>query len=104
MIDLFFDLPLLVTGPAIIGFLCLFAIAGVYFVRRQVLPRLRIGVEDSEFTGAMMQCVMVFYGLALALIAVTVFQTYSDVSKVVSSEASALNAIYRDVSSYPQPV
>ena len=73
-------------------------------VRRRVLPRLRIQVEDSEFTGAMMQCVMVFYGLAVALIAVSVWQTYSDVSKIVSGEATALDALYRDVSSYPEPI
>jgi hypothetical protein len=51
-----------------------------------------------------MQCVMVFYGLAVALIAVNVSQTYSDVSKIISGEASALNALYRDVSSYPEPI
>ena len=77
---------------------------GLLVVRRRVLPRLRIHVEDSEFTGAMVQCVMVFYGLAVALIAVSVSQTYSDVSKVVSGEATALNALYRDVSSYPEPI
>ena len=49
----------------------------------------------------MLQSVMVFYGLAVALIAVSVWQTYSDTSKVVSSEATALAALYRDVSSYP---
>jgi hypothetical protein len=99
-----FDLPLLIAGPAIVGSLCLFAIGGLLIVRRRVLPRLRIHIEDSEFTGAMMQCVMVFYGLAVALIAVSVSQTYSDVSKVISAEASALNALYRDVSSYPEPI
>ena len=52
----------------------------------------------------MLQSVMVFYGLAVALIAVTVFQTYSDTSKVVTGEATALNALYRDVSSYPEPI
>jgi hypothetical protein len=52
----------------------------------------------------MLQSVMVFYGLAVALIAVSVFQTYSEASKVVTGEATALNAIYRDVSSYPEPI
>jgi hypothetical protein len=104
MFEFLFDLPLVITGPAIVASLCLFAVVGLLVVRRWVLPRLRIHVEDSEFTGAMMQCVMVFYGLAVALIAVSVSQTYSDVSKVVSAEASALNALYRDVSSYPEPI
>lgn len=104
MFEFLFDLPLLITGPAIVGSLCLFAIAGLLVVRRRVLPRLRIHVEDSEFSGAMVQSIMVFYGLAVALIAVSVFQTYSDISKIISGEASALNAIYRDVSSYPEPI
>jgi hypothetical protein len=104
MFEFLFDLPLAITGPAILGSLCLFALGGLLLVRRRVLPRLRIRAEDSEFTGAMMQCVMVFYGLAVALIAVSVSQTYSDASKIVSGEASALNALYRDVSSYPEPI
>jgi len=104
MFDFLFDLPLLVTGLAIVGILCLFANGGLLLVRRRMLPRLRVQVADSEFTGAMMQCVMVFYGLAVALIAVSVWQTYSDVSKIVSGEASALNALYRDVTSYPEPI
>jgi hypothetical protein len=104
MPDFLFQLPLAVSGPMIIGGLCLFAIGGLLLVRRWVLPRLRIHVDDSQFAGAMMQCVMVFYGLAVALIAVNVSQTYSDVSKIVSDEASALNALYRDVTSYPEPI
>jgi hypothetical protein len=104
MLEFLFDVPLAITGPAIVGSLCLFAVVGLAMVRRCLLPRLRIRVDDSEFTGAMIQCVMVFYGLAVALIAVNVSQTYSDVSKVVSAEASALNALYRDVSSYPEPI
>ena len=99
-----FDLPLLITGPAIIGSLWLFAVIGLLVVRRRVLPHLRICEDDSQFSSGMMQAVMVFYGLAVALIAVSVWQTYSDTSKIISGEASALNALYRDVTSYPEPI
>lgn len=102
MFEFVFDYPLIV-GPAIIAVLCLFAVLGLLFVRRRVLPRLSVVGADSEFTGAMLQSVMVFYGLAVALIAVTVFETYSDTTKVVTEEATALNALYRDVTSYPEP-
>ena len=104
MFDSIFDIPLWITGPAIIGVLCLFAVLGLLLVRRVVFPRLRVEAGDSEFTGAMLQSVMVFYGLAVALIAVTVFQTYSDTTKIVDQEAIAVNAIYRDVTSYPDPI
>jgi hypothetical protein len=104
MLEFFFDLPLAISGPAIVATLCLFGLAGMLFVRRRVLPRLRVRIEDSEFSGAMLQSVMVFYGLAVALIAVNVSQTYSDTAKVVTGEATALNALYRDVTSYPEPI
>jgi Protein of unknown function (DUF4239) len=104
VLEFLFDLPLPITGSAILAALCLFAIGGLVVVRRRVLPRLRIDVADSEFSGSLMQSIMVFYGLAVALIAVSVWQTYSDVSKIVSGEATAVAALYRDVSSYPEPI
>jgi Protein of unknown function (DUF4239) len=104
MPDFIFDLPLLITGPAIVLLLCLYGAGGMVFVRRYVLPRLRIHLEDSEFSGAMLQAVIVFYGLAVALIAVSVWQSYSDASKIISQEATTLAALYRDVTSYPQPI
>src|SRR3954471_20458184 len=103
MSDFLFQLPLAITGPAIILFLCLYAVGGLTLIRRRVLPRLRVHPEDSECTRAMVQAIMVFYGLALALIAVSVWQTYSDVGKIVSQEATAVAALYRDVSGYAEP-
>jgi len=99
-----FDIPLYIMGPLLIGALCLFTVLGLVFVRRYVLPRLRIDHHDSHFSGAIVHSVMVFYGLAVALIAVNVFETYSDVSKIVSGEATQLAALYRDVSGYPEPI
>src|SRR3954452_19401007 len=98
------DAPLIVLGPAIIGSLAVAALVGLLLVRRFVLPRLRVTEGDSEFSGAMVQSIMVFYGLALALIAVNVWQTYNDVSRTVSLEATSFAALYRDVSGYPEPI
>ncbi len=104
MPDFLFDLPLALTGPAIIGGLCLFALTGFLLVRRFVLPHLRVSVDDGQWSGSVVQCMMVFYGLAAALIAVNVLQNYSNVSNIVSNEATALGGLYRDVSGYPQPI
>lgn len=104
MIKDLFDLPLMVIGPAIILSMVLFGVAGLFVNRRIVLPYVTIRIQDSEFTGAIAQSVMVFYGLAAGLIAVNVFQTYSEVERITSREATALAALYRDVSNYPEPV
>jgi hypothetical protein len=98
------DAPLAILGPAVILALSLASLVLLLLVRRYVLPRLRVKESDSEFIGAMVQSVMVFYGLALALTAVNVWQTYNDVSKTVSLEATAFAALYRDVSGYPEPL
>src|SRR5688572_23258512 len=98
------DAPLVVLGPTIILGLSVASLVPLLLVRRYVLPRLRVTASDSEFVGAMVQSVMVFYGLALALIAVNVWQTYNEVSAIVSHEATAFAALYRDVSGYPEPI
>jgi len=103
MLEAMFDLPLGLAGPAIVLGLVAFALGGLRLVRRVVLPRLRISEADSDFSGSLMQAVMVFYGLAVALIAVSVWQSYDDVSKLVSQEATAIAALHRDVSGYPEP-
>ena len=94
-----FNTPLWIVGLIAVGALCTFAMVGLEIVRRQVVARLRVGVEDSEFTATMVQCVMVFYGLAVALIAVSVWETHSSVSDTVSLEASRLSELYRDAGS-----
>src|SRR4051794_8256652 len=98
------DAPLVILGPAIIGSLAITALIFLLLVRRFVLPHLRVTEGDSEFSGAVVQSIMVFYGLAVALIAVNVWQTYNDVSKTVSLEAISFAALYRDVSGYPEPI
>src|SRR4051794_15149697 len=97
------DAPLVILGPAIILSLAAAALIFLLLVRRFVLPRLRVTEADSEFSGAIVQSIMVFYGLALALIAVNVWQTYNDVAHTVSAEAISFTTLYRDVSGYPEP-
>src|SRR5258705_11990469 len=99
-----FDLPLFVTGPVLITLLCLYAWGGVRLTRRLIHPRLTIHSEDSHFIGTMVHTVAVFYGLAVALITVTVWETYSDVSHIVSNEATAIATLWRDLGGYPETV
>lgn len=104
MPDFIFDLPLYVTSLLIVTVFCAFSLLGLEVVRRVVLPRLRVTGDDSEFIGAMVQAIMVFYGLAVALIAFSVWETHSQVADNVSLEASRVAEAYRDVSSYPEPL
>lgn len=104
MFDFLFDLPLVIVGPAIILSLCAFALSGLAIFDRYILPRMKFGHEESAFTSAMIQAVMIFYGLAVALVAVNVWGNHSEAARTISQEASAVASLYRDVSSYPEPV
>jgi len=104
MFDFIYKMPLLISGVAIIAVLCVLSVAVLLATRRFVLPHLQLEHEHSGFIGTMVQSVMVFYGLAVALIAVSVWETHSEASSIVSHEASALASLYRDVSGYPDSI
>ena len=104
MFDFLYDLHLAVVGAAILILLCAFALGGLAIFSRYILPRLKLGPEESVFTSAMMQAVMVFYGLAVALIAVSVWQTHTDAGATISREATAVGVLYRDMGGYPEPL
>ena len=98
-----FDAPLWLVGPGLVVLLVGISMVGLSIVRARIMPRLHVTHEDSHFVAPMVHSIMVFYGLVLALIAVNVFETYSECSKIVSTEATAIAMLYRDVSSYPEP-
>jgi hypothetical protein len=104
MFDFLFDLHLAVVGAAILILLCAFALGGLAIFSRYILPRLKLGPEESVFTSAMMQAIMVFYGLAVALIAVSVWQTYTEAGATTSREATAIGVLFREMGGYPEPV
>jgi hypothetical protein len=101
--NLLFDLPLILTGPALIFVLASASVLGLNWFRKHRLPGLRYGEGDTDFLVAMVTSIMVFYGLAAALTAVHVSDTYEKVKDITAREASSLAVLYRQVSEYPEP-
>ena len=97
-----YDLPLWIVGIVMVVFLCGLAAVGLRFARRRVLPRFEFTEGDGHFTGTIVHSIMVFYALAVAMIAITVWETYDAAAKIVSQEATALATLYRNVSTYPE--
>ncbi|HEV7473209.1 MAG TPA: DUF4239 domain-containing protein [Pyrinomonadaceae bacterium] len=77
---------------------------GLYLARRFLLPHLRFHDGVNDAISGTVQAIGVFYGITVGLIAVGVWNTHSNAQDVVSKEAAAIGALYRDVSGYPQPV
>ena len=98
-----YDLPLWLIGVVLVVVLCGLAAAGLRFASRRILPRYQITEGDGHFTSTMVHSVMVFYALTVAMIAITVWETYDEAGKTASAEATALGVLYRDASSDPEP-
>lgn len=77
---------------------------GLFLARRFILPNLRFHDGVNDAISGTVQAIGVFYGITVGLIAVGVWNTHSNAQDVVSKEAAAIGALYRDVTGYPQPV
>ena len=91
-------LALIITG-AFVGFSWI----GAVLIRPILRAFLRKRADINDLIGYMLSCFGVFYGLLLGLLAVAAYQNFSSVETIVSKEASALSALSRDVSAYPEP-
>jgi hypothetical protein len=102
--DFLYQWPLALVGLLLFVILIGGAELVLALVRRHLLPKLGFGERHGDFGAAMINSMMVFYGLIAALIAINVYNAYSEVSHDVSAEAASLGALYRDASAYPEPV
>ena len=104
MFDWIFSVPWVWLGLLIVAVFAVVGLAGLSLARRLILPRLGHVAHQNEMIGAIHHGILIIYGLAVALIAVAVWENYSDVSKLVSGEATAIASLYRDFGGYPEPI
>jgi Protein of unknown function (DUF4239) len=98
-----YDLPNWLFGALTIGVAEAIGLSGLYATRNFVR---RIHAGDAAYNGIVgwyLSAVCVFYGITLGLLAVGTWQAYSSVESKAGEEAAAIGALYRDVSSLPQP-
>jgi hypothetical protein len=98
------SLPLWAALALLIVFLTGISQLLLLWVRRTVPVSMMFGHEESHFGAAVIHSMMVFYGLVAALLAVNVYEMYTEVSHTVSREAAAISAVYRDAGGYPEPI
>jgi hypothetical protein len=103
MIDFLFSLPLWALAVVLNVWLMGFALASLWALRRWALPQPHLHTDASLFfAAAVMQSAIVLYGLVAALTAVSVWNKHSQVTDIVSHEATAIASLWRDLGGYPQ--
>ena len=80
-----------------------YGIAGLLATRFVLGSRKGKALIENEIVSYYFGALVGFFGITLGLISVGVWQTFSDADVKSATEAAAVEALYRDVSSYPEP-
>jgi Protein of unknown function (DUF4239) len=99
-----YDLPTWMFGVLTVVFFAMVACGGLMLTRAWIRTHLRLASDTNDSVNAYFAGVGVFYGLLLGLVAVATWQNYDAASSLISKEAARVGALYRDVSSYPDPI
>jgi hypothetical protein len=96
----FYDLPAAVSLPMFVGGFVVVSL-GILLVLRPVVTRLSGDREEwDRVLGYAIASFGLFYGILLALVAVSVYTNFTTVNAAVLTETSNLAALYRDVSGF----
>ena len=97
-----YDLPMIVSFILIVGLITIFSVGGIYLMKPFV-QKWWDGHDNNDQIAFYLSAVGVFYGITLGLLAAGVWQNLEEAEDKVTTEASALGALYRDVKSFPAP-
>src|SRR5215469_11128619 len=98
-----YDLPNWLFAVLTVAVAVAIGLIGFYATRQWVRQVHGDEISHNDIVGFFLGTIGLFYGITLGLVAVGTWQTYSDVGTKVDQEASALAALYRDVSGFPEP-
>jgi hypothetical protein len=98
-----YDLPNWLFAVLTVAVAVAIGLSGFYATRKWAQRVHGDEHSHNDIVGFFLGAVGLFYGITLGLVAVGTWQTYSDVDTKVDQEASAVAALYRDVSSFPDP-
>ncbi|MGA9721320.1 MAG: Cache 3/Cache 2 fusion domain-containing protein [Candidatus Binatus sp.] len=76
----------------------------IFFFRRFFRPWIHRDRPANEMVGLAFSGFSMLYGILVGLLAVAAYQNFSAVDDIVTNEASSLEALYRDLRAYPQPM
>jgi hypothetical protein len=103
--DWLLNLHWIVLMALIVGFFAAFGFMGLSWTRRFVMPGLGDpSKHQAEVTATIVHGILIIYGLAVALLAIAVWEKYAEATRIVSQEASAIAALHRDLAGYPEPL
>ena len=98
-----YQISTFVLAVLMVGGIMTISLIGLVLARRFVLPHFKFhdGVNDAV-SGAV-QAIGVFYGVTVGLIAVAVWNNYSNALDITAREATTAAALYSNIKRLPEP-
>jgi len=87
----------------ITGFFTAFGVVGLWVSEKTFKKKLTYDEDFNDQVSYYMSAIGIFYGITLGLVAVGAWENFDTVEEDVNKESAALGALYRDVSSFPDP-
>ncbi|MBC7450601.1 MAG: DUF4239 domain-containing protein [Cytophagales bacterium] len=97
-----YDIPMICSFLIVVGLITAFSIGGI-FVFKFYISRWWEGHDNNDQIAFYLSAIGVFYGITLGLLAAGIWQNFEDADDKVTTEASSIAALYRNVSSLPAP-
>lgn len=98
-----YELPIGVMGLVLILAFTLPALLGLWAARAWTYRTFGLSDDTNESVNGFVAGTSMLYGLLLGLVAVATWENYDAANTLASKEASAVAALYQDVSAFPQP-
>lgn len=98
-----YDIPTWQLGTAIICIYLFISLSGLLLLRGWIYRTFDVSAETNEMTNGIFSGVGVLYGLLVGLVAVAGWENFNNVDDLVSKEAAATGAFYRDISALKDP-
>ncbi len=98
-----YDYPIIWVGALFAVATVAITLGGIALLGPTMRAWLHADRPANEAIGYILASFSVLYGILLGLLAVESYQNYSTANDIVSREATAISALYRDFGGYPEP-
>jgi hypothetical protein len=99
-----YDYPSWLIGVLFVCSLIAVTWAGIFLTRATVHSWIHRQSRANEMVGLALSSFCVMFGLLLGLVAIATYTNFAAVGTIVDQEASSLSSLWKEVSSFPQPI
>jgi hypothetical protein len=103
MLEFIYDIPTWSLGVLIVLSFTILPTLFLIPARSFIHKHFDLMDETNNIVGIFFSFASLFYGILLGLVVVSTWQNFAESSTTVGREATQLGALYRDISSYPEP-